>query len=170
LQDKLTTEDFLTQASLGYYREVSERFNYGIGIIYTSRFGYPLLLPLIALNHKREKVKYDITLPVLLKATWAYDKNLSFALKFSVNGSQFNTAQNAEFNNIPVDAVNFSRILIGPELGIRLKKQLFLTFYGGISVRRLFELNSDSGPTQDLGLNDGAFVSAKISIKPNNNQ
>jgi hypothetical protein len=170
LQDEITSDDFLTQASLAYFREVSEQLNYGIGLIYTSRFGYPRVLPLLALNYKREEVKYEITLPVLLQATWAYNKGLSYSLKLSVGGSQYNAAQGAQFNGIPVDAVNFSRILIGPEIGIRLKRQLYLTVFGGISVRRLFELNSDSGPTQDLGVNNGAFISTKISIIPNRNQ
>jgi hypothetical protein len=167
LQGALTGDDFLTQASLGYYRDVSKRFNYGVGVIYTSRFGSPLVLPLIALNHKREKVRYAITLPVFLQATWAYNKNLNYGIKFSVNGSQYNPAQDAQFNAISIDDVNFSRVLFGPELGIRLKGPVYLTLYGGISFRRVFKFNSNSGPDQDLGLNDGAFVSAKISIKPN---
>lgn len=166
LEDALSSDDFLTQASIVYLRKASETLRYGLGVMYTSRFGFPQVLPLVTLNHIREKVRYDLSLPLSAQATWAYDSKLSYGLKFNANGSQFNSPQGSEYNGMPVDAVNFSRILIGPELGLRLRGQLYITLYAGISTRRLFELNSDDSPTQDLSLNNGVFISGKISIKP----
>jgi len=170
LQDNLTTDDFLAQASLSYSRLVNESFNYGLGVMYTSRFGFPQILPLFTLNYIREKVRYDMRLPLSIQATWAYNSNFSYGLKFNVNGSQFNSAEGSIYNGVQIDAVNFSRILFGPELGIRLKNQIFLNLYAGISMRRVFELNSESGPDQDLSLNNGVFISAKISLKPKQTQ
>jgi len=170
LQDKLTSDDFLTQASLSYSRLVNESFNYGLGVMYTSRFGFPQVLPLFTLKYIREKIRYDLRLPLSIQATWAYDSNLSYGLKFNVNGSQFNSAEGSIYDGVQIDAVNFSRILFGPEVGIRLKNQIFLNLYAGISLRRVFELNSESGPDQDLSLNNGAFISAKISLKPKQTQ
>jgi hypothetical protein len=166
LQDIISMDDFLTQASLGYFKEVNDKFTFGVGCVYTSSFGFPQLLPLISLVYQPNSTRYELTFPSYIQVTWNFDQRFSYALKASVNGSQFNASKGAEFNNIQVDAVNFSRILIGPEVNFRLKNQLYLSLYGGLAARRIFDLNSETGMNQDLGLQNMAFLSTKISIKP----
>lgn len=167
LQDKLSTEDLLTQASLSYFRDVNNRLNFGVGGLYTSRFGRPQFLPLLAFNYYGANVKYNLTLPLTLQVTWAYEKRLSYGLVISVNGSQYNTSQATRFFTSTIDAIDFSRVLIGPELGIRLKGPLHLTLSGGICTRRVLQLNARGGQDQDLSLDAGAFLTAKFSLKPN---
>lgn len=165
LQDPLSFDDFLTQASLSYVRKVNDAFLYGFGALFTSRFGFPQLFPLLMLQYKTQKVQFQLNMPTLAQATWNYDKRLSYGIKIAVNGSQFNAARDAAYNQIPVDAFNFSRILIGPEVSIGLKNNLFLDFFGGLAVRRILELNSDSGNLSDLGLQNGLFFSTKFYLK-----
>lgn len=169
LEDDLSGDDFLTQASISYSRLATDSLRYGFGVMYTSRFGFPQALPLLTCSYLRAKVRYDIRLPISIRATWDYDAKFSYGLKLSVNGSQFNASQGAIYEGVPIDAVNFSRILLGPEFGIRLKEKLYLTLFAGVSLRRIFELKSENDLDQNLSLDNGLFFSAKISLKPNQN-
>ncbi len=161
----ITSDNFLMQGALLYRKEVSERFSYTLGVLSTTRFGSPLVMPSVGLLHKGEKMKLDVNLPFLIQSIWNYQNTFSYGLKLSVNGSQYNFDEES-FNGDQVDVANFSRLRIGPELQYRIKGPLVFTVYGGITVNRTYEFELIGADDVDFSLENGPFVSFRLSIKP----
>lgn len=164
LQDPLAWDDLLTQASMMYTFDRSERLRLGVGAVYTSRFGYPLLLPMVSLRDSTDEHTYELVLPLGLRASWKAGDRWSYGLALTVNGSQYDPARDASFNGLPVDAVHFSRILLGPELKYRLRGPLWLSVSAGVVTRRIFDLRSERAADQDLGVQNGMFVATRLYI------
>lgn len=129
----ISSDNILMQGALLYRKKVSEKFFYTLGVLSTSRFGSPLILPSVGLSHLGEKIKLVINRPFFIKTTWNHKSSFSYGLKLSVNGSQYNI-DNEVVNGVEVDVVNFSRLRIGPELQCRIKGPLVFTLYGGLAA------------------------------------
>ncbi|MEO1255359.1 MAG: DUF6268 family outer membrane beta-barrel protein [Bacteroidota bacterium] len=161
----ITSDNFLMQGALLFRKKVSESFSYTIGALSTSRFGSPIVIPSLGLSHTGEKMKLDINLPFLIRSIWNYQNPFSYGLKLSVNGSQYNFDEES-FSGDQVDVANFSRIRIGPELQYRVKGPLVFTLYGGIAANRTYEFELNDGDKTDFSLDNGSFVSFRLSLKP----
>ena len=161
----VTSDNFLMQGALLYKKIVSHKFSYTLGILSTSRFGSPIVVPSLGLIYKGEKIKLDINLPFLIQPTWNYQNDFSYGLKLSVNGSQYNFDEES-FNGDQVDVANFSRLRIGPELQYRLRGPLVFTLFGGITASRTYKFELNNGDALDFNLENGPFVSFRLSLKP----
>lgn len=127
LEDPLSTKDFLAQFGFSYLISPNPSLTYGIGGVYNSSFGFPLVLPLLSLQYQKGHSLYDFTFPSHIKAIWNYLKPISYRLKASINGSQYNTPDQSQFNGNPIEVINFSRVLIDPELNFELRSQIHLS-------------------------------------------
>ena len=161
----ITSDNFLMQGALIFRKKVSEKFSYTIGALSTSRFGSPIVIPSLGLSHTGEKMKLDINLPFLIRSTWNYQNPFSYGLKLSINGSQYNFDEES-FSGDQVDVANFSRVRIGPALQYRVRGPLVLTLYGGIAANRTYEFELNNGDETDFSLDNGPFVSFRLSLKP----
>lgn len=161
----ITSDNFLMQGALLYRKTVNERFSYTLGVLSTSSFGSPLVVPSLGLTYKREKMKLDVNLPFLIQSTWNYQNDFSYAFKIAVNGSQYNF-ENQFFNGNEVDLANFSRIRIGPELRYRIKGPLVFSLFGGIAANRTYRFELTNGDELDFSLENGPFVSFRLSLRP----
>lgn len=159
-------KNFLMQGSVSYLKEVNDGFSYMLGIISTSRFGSPIVVPLVGITHEMPNLRITATLPLVIRALWAYDKDFSYGLKFAVNGSQYNF-DNETFNGNQADFANFSRVRVGPEIRFRTgNTPLLINLYGGITIRRRYEFDSVNADDLDLSLKNGPFFSVKLSLDP----
>ncbi len=161
----LATDNFLMQGGLLYRKTVSSVFTYTLGLLSTSRFGSPIVVPALGILYKTEKIKLTVNLPFLIQSTWNYQGNLAYSLKIAVNGSQYNF-ENEFYNEDQLDVVNFSRIRIGPELQYRIKGPLLVSLYGGIAANRTYDFELMNGDDIDLSLVNGPFIAARIFLKP----
>lgn len=160
-----TSDNFLMQGALLYRKKVSEKFSYSLGVLSTSRFGAPLVIPSLGMSHEGERMKLDINLPLLIQSMWNYRNAFSYGLKLSVNGSQYNF-EDESFNGSEVDLARFSRVRIGPQLQYRIKGPLVFTLSGGIAARRTYEFELNGADDLDFSLDNGPFVSFRLSLKP----
>jgi len=159
-------ENFLMQGGLFYRHHVNERLFYTLGVISTSRFGRPLVLPLLGVSYRAEKFSFSANLPILLEAKWNYMNPFSFGLKASANGSQYNVQNESESGN-QFDLIRFSRVQIGGLLEYRIKGPLTVSIFGGVAASRIYEFELIDSESINLDLENAPFVSAKLSFKPN---
>ncbi len=165
LNSSLTRDDFLFLGNIIYRKKVSEVFSYAVGAAYTSRFGRPLALPIGALFYRGNKFSLNATLPIEIQATWNPNKQFTYGLKASVNGSQYNLPDGTIIGGVEMNVLNFSGLQVGPEIGIRIKGPLHLTLFGGLITGRTFYFVATNETDQDSRINNGGFISARISIK-----
>ncbi len=157
--------NLLMQGGILFKKQTSERFTYALGVISTSRFGSPLILPSIGLTHAGDNMKLDINLPLLAKMMWNYQNTFSYGWRIAVNGSQYNL-NNKSFNGTEVDLARFSRVRLGPEFQYRIKGPLVLTLYGGIAANRTYDFKLIGSDDIDFSLENGPFISFRFSINP----
>lgn len=157
--------NFLMQGGVLFKTQRTEQFSYSLGIISTSRFGRPLILPSLGMIRLGDKMKLDINLPFFVKTMWNYTNRFSYGLKFDVNGSQYNL-NNETFNGYEVDLLRFSRVRLGPEFQYRIVGPLIIELFGGIAARRTYDFEIIGSKDIDLSLENGPFLSVRLYIKP----
>ncbi|WP_194977029.1 DUF6268 family outer membrane beta-barrel protein [Aquiflexum lacus] len=161
--------NFLMQGGFIFKNQMSEQFSYSLGVISTSRFGRPLILPSLGMTRVGDKMKLDINLPFFVKTRWNYTNRFSYGLKFDVNGSQYNL-NNETFNGSEVDLLRFSRVRLGPEFQYRIIGPLVLELFAGIAARRTYDFELIGSDDIDLSLENGPFISFRVCIKPRVNK
>ncbi|WP_111672024.1 DUF6268 family outer membrane beta-barrel protein [Algoriphagus litoralis] len=157
--------NFLMQGGILFKTQKNEQVSYSIGVISTSRFGRPLILPSLGLTRLGNKMKLDMNLPFFVKTMWSYTNRFSYGLKFDVNGSQYNL-NNETFNGSEVDLVRFSRVRLGPEFQYRIVGPLFIELFAGIAARRTYDFEIIGSDDIDLSLDNGLFLSIRLYIRP----
>lgn len=158
-------DNFLFQGALFYSRKTSATFSYRLGIVSTSRFGQPLVIPSFGLNYLGKKVKLDINLPFKIEAMWGYYNRFAYGVNISVNGSQYNF-DNRTINGVEVDLAQFSRVRIGPQCDFRIKGPLVLSFQAGIAANRTYYFKTVAANDVDFDLDNGPFLAAKLLLRP----
>jgi len=158
-------DNFLMQGGVLFKNQVSEQFSYSLGVISTSRFGKPLILPSFGITRAGAKMKLEVNLPFFVKTLWNYTKPFSYGFKIDVNGSQYNL-NNESFNGAEVDLLRFSRVRLGPEFQYRIAGPLVFELFAGIAARRTYNFELIGSDDIDLSLENGPFISARLCIKP----
>lgn len=161
--------NFLMQGGVLFKTQKTEQFSYSLGVISTTRFGRPLILPSLGLTRLGDKMKLDMNLPFYVKTMWNYPNRFSYGLKFDVNGSQYNL-NNETFNGSEVDLLRFSRVRLGPEFQYRITGPLVFELFAGIAARRTYDFELIGSDDIDLSLENGPFISFRICIKPQVNK
>jgi hypothetical protein len=158
-------DNFLMQGGVFFNKVVNERFSYTLGILSTSRFGSPIVLPSLGFSHETDQFKLNLALPFLVQAIWDHEKRLSYGIRLAVNGSQYNF--NDEFvNGNEVLLANFSRTRFGPELIYKIKESLVVNLFGGTTLNRTYNFSLSSIDDLDFGLQNGPFAAIRLSIIP----
>lgn len=158
-------DNFLFQGALFYSRKTSTTFSYRVGIVSTSRFGQPLVIPSLGLNYLGKKVKLDINLPFKIEAMWGYKNRFAYGVNISVNGSQYNF-DNRTINGVEVDLAQFSRVRIGPQCDFSIKGPLVLSIQAGIAANRTYYFKTVAANDVDFNLENGPFLAAKLLLRP----
>ena len=74
LNSSLTGDDFLFLGSAMIRKKVDDRKSWSAGLVYTSRFGEPIVLPILGYSVKGERFIFDVTLPRSIKGL-AYNES-----------------------------------------------------------------------------------------------
>lgn len=164
----LERNDFLINGLLQFIKKKSDRFSYGGGVAFTSRFGEPTLIPTVYLTLKSENGKLQILLPRRI----AYDRyfgKFTAGIQVSANGSHYNVnyARTNFLNEVePVDKLAYTRVVIGPSLSYRIGKVIRLEASGGITVARRVELQGDQFDDENYNITNSPFFRFGIAIVP----
>ncbi len=162
LQDDITNDDFLFTGSAAMRKKVSEQFSYALGIAFTSRFGEPLVLPIVQIKHQKNRFTLNAALPSGVTALWKNKTgNLSYGFSANASGSQYHLS-------LPnYDVARFTRINLGPSVEYRVKGPLVLMANAGVALRRQFEFIPEAGSnTITLDPDNTGFFNIGLAIKP----
>lgn len=161
LEGSLSSDDILLLGRATVGRAVSETFRWNAGLAFTSRFGEPLVIPVIELYHKKNNFKLHVNLPVKVEGTFIKEK-FQYGLRIGLGGSQFNLETTA---TQPVDDIRFSRVNLGPVVNYGLTEHVFLSLFAGFSTGRRYDATSDTIGDFDFSSEDGPFVSFGVYVK-----
>lgn len=165
LDQKLSRDDFLYLGILALSTTVNENTRWMARIAFTSRFGRPLVIPLIGFDKKWSRSKLSILLPN--KAEWYWiskDEAWENGPKMVLNGSQFKLATGTR---TPYDNVHFSMVNLGLSINRALgKKGLFLNAFSGVAAGRTYNIISDIVPDLDFSSDPGPVISFGLFFRP----
>ena len=164
----LESDDFLLNGTLQFIKKKSERISYGGGMLATSRFGDPILLPTIQLTLQSEKTKLKVFLPQSISYDYLLGK-FSAGIQVAVDGSLYNVnySRTSVLNEVqPVDRVGYTRVVFGPSFRYRLGKMIRLEASGGLSLAQQIELQGNLFEDDTFELDNGTFFQFGIAVVP----
>ena len=159
----ISSDDFIMQAYFNVSKRATPNLEYGFGLVFTTRFGRALLLPVVTGIYKKDDWSVFAVLPVQL-GIYRHFNNSKLGLSFSANGNFYN------YNNtIPtitkLSKVSYSRLNLGPEYDLKLFKTLNLNLKAGVTLRNRLEPQDKSGSiVLDLSTNEKFFFSVGLNI------
>ncbi len=162
----LESDDFLFNGSLQFIKKKSERFSYGGGLVFTSRFGNPMFLPALQLVFTQPKSELKIILPNRITYERFYGK-LTPGLQMAVDGSNYNYNFNRINDNNELELVSsfgYTRVVVGPTVKYHIGKMIQIEASGGLVVARRLELQGDTFENEQFNVENGAFFQLGISL------
>ncbi|MEM6526275.1 MAG: DUF6268 family outer membrane beta-barrel protein [Bacteroidota bacterium] len=163
----LEGDDFLFNGLLQFTKKKSDRFSYGAGVTFTSRFGEPILIPTLQLTFDKGDSKLQVLLPRSITYDCYFGK-LTTGIQIAASGSLYNI--NSTRTNIlneiePVDKLAYTRVVVGPSFRYRVGKMVEIEVSGGITLARRVELQGDVFDDQNTVAN-GPFFEFGLAIVP----
>jgi Domain of unknown function (DUF6268) len=73
-KDNLSSDDFITQGSIVAIRKLSPYCSTGLGVTYTTKLGFPSLLPVLYFRYNKNRNKLNILLPTLIDYAYSIDR------------------------------------------------------------------------------------------------
>ncbi len=168
----LEGDDFLFNGTLLFTKKKSERFSYGGGLVFTSRFGNPRFLPALQFDFTQPKSELKIILPNRITYERFYGK-LTPGLQMTVDGSNYNYNfyRVNEDNELElVSSLGYTRVVVGPTVKYCIRKMIQLEASGGLAVARRLELQGDTFENEQFNVENGAFFQVGISLVPPNKE
>ncbi len=167
LQKNINHDDFLFQGSALALYSKNKNVTYGLGAVYTNRFGRPLVIPMAMYNYKSLKMKLDIVLPNKLSIMFnTLNRTFFYGFKAQLNGGLFNNTSDLNIINTAIDEAGYSRLNIGPALSIKLKNNLKIHLTGGMAVGRRMEFIDFNDETVDRTPESGPFFNLGFTLIP----
>ena len=163
----LSEDDFMMLGSVIATKTLNERVRIGGGVVYTTRLGRPLLLPMFQYAYKKDKHHFSMFLPAFIHYSYVVGKDAHWTLgmKVTPNGANFNAYQDT-FAQIEVDKLNYVRVNIGPEVTYRLTEMLRLELAGGLSTKRMYKYFDNQGDGYNYNSNSGVFFKVGLTVVP----
>lgn len=168
-KSKLSSDDFVIQSLAMVTKKINTQFLIGGGLTYTTRFGYPLVLPIVPIKYKSKKHRINALLPIKLIYVFQMNPKLDIGLKALVNGANFNITG---YSNAlaEINKINYTRGNIGPVIYYKPKKIFSIEVSGGISTNRTFRLVDFNNNTYNNTASTEAFFNIGLVIKPSNSK
>lgn len=138
-EQKLSSDDLVFQGGVIAIKTINDKFKIGGGVVSSTRWGSPMVMPIVNLHYNYNRHNLNALLPMNLKYTYSLlpEEKLKLGLQYARNGADFNV-YGSEIAKI--DKINYSRANIGLTANYQLIKILRLEAYGGISTGRIFNL------------------------------
>lgn len=138
-EQKLSSDDFVFQGAVIATRKINDKFKIGAGAVNSTRWGSPIVMPVVNMHYKYNRHNLNALLPLNMKYTYSLlpDEKLKLGVKYARNGANFNIYAS---DVAEIDKINYSRAIIGGLANYQLTKILRLEAYGGISTGRINRL------------------------------
>jgi len=163
----LNEDDLLFQANAMALYTKNKKTQYGLGLIYTTRLGRPLVLPMGIFKYKTPKMIVDIVLPNKLSVMFnTPTRKFFYGFEAGLNGGLFNNTSDIRTVNAIIDEAGYSRLNIGPAIALKLKNNIKLHLSGGMAVGRKLEFIDINEETFDRTPESGPFFRAGLSFVP----
>lgn len=161
----ISKDDFVFQTTAMFIKIINSKLKIGGGLSYTSRFGKPLVIPVVSIMFKSNKHRIKTLLPSKFLYTYEVKSNFDVGIKASINGGYFNIT--GYFNQIgDINKINYSRTNIGSVIYYNPMKIITLELTGGISTNRKYHLVDVNDNTYENKSSTEAFFNFGIVIKP----
>jgi len=165
--ESLNEDDFLFQANALALYSKNRKITYGFGLIYTTRLGRPIVLPMGLFKYKTPKMTLDILLPNSLSLMFnTTNKTFQYGFDARLNGGLFNNTNDIRTINAIIDEAGYSRLNIGPAVAVKLKNNIKIHLTGGVAVARKLEFIDIVEETIDRTPETGPFVRVGLSFSP----
>ncbi len=168
-ESSLSSDDFVLQSTAMVSKTISPKLNLGAGLIYTTRFGSPRVIPVMPIKFKSNKHRINAMLPTKILYAYEAKPNLDIGIKATINGANFNITG---FSNQTddVNKINYTRANIGPVVYYKPKKIITLELTGGISTNRRYNSVLANDDVIETTLPTQAFFNFGLVIKPDLNK
>jgi len=167
LEESLNEDDLLLQANALALYSKNKKITYGFGLVYTTRLGRPLVLPMGMFKYAKPKMTIDIILPNKLSVMFnTSNKTFYYGFVAGLNGGLFNNTNEISTINAIVDEAGYSRLNIGPAIAVKLKNNLKVHLKGGMVVGRRMEFIDIDEETFDRTPESGPFFTVGLSFVP----
>jgi hypothetical protein len=167
-EEKLSSDDFLVQGAALAIKDFSDNFNLGGGLIFTTQYGVPFLLPSLQLYYKFDKHDFRAFLPsnIIYLYRFGHSESLKMGFRAAFNGGYFNVTSNQEVNVTAgsIDKIIYSRLNIGPIINYELTNKIQIDFWGGYTTARKYRFTDFDENEYILDLNGGPFFRVGIYI------
>ncbi len=164
----LEGSDFLFNGVLQFVKRKSDRFSYGGGVAYTSRFGQPIPIPTLQLTVHSKNGKLQVLLPRSITYDRYFDR-FTAGLQIAASGSRYNVnyTRTSFFDTIePVDMLAYTRVIFGPSLKYRVGKVIQLEASGGMTIARRVELQGDLIDDENYEITNSPYFRFGIAVLP----
>lgn len=128
----LSSKDFIFESSALVYKRANVHLEYGFGYIYSTRFGKQSLWPVFSTIYKKNNWGLYMILPSYL-SIFRDIKDSRVGLSCTIFRENYNFNHNT-FSGNKIDKLSFGRINIGPEVELKLYKNIYLNAHTGYTV------------------------------------
>lgn len=164
-EESISSDDFLMQANALAIKRSGPNFEYGFGLTYTTKFGDPLLLPVLRMTYKKNNWTTLVSLPSYVSQYYNFNEKTKVGLKAAVYGNAFNATFDGNIYNSDVNRVVYSRITVGPEFQVKLFRDLYLNASSGVSLRNILEVqDTDLNTIGDFDIDNKFFLNVGLKI------
>jgi hypothetical protein len=164
-EESINSDDFLIQANAIAIKRSSPNFEYGFGLTYTTKFGDPLLLPVLKMTYRKRNWTTLVFLPSYISQYYKVNENTKVGLKAVVYGNAFNATFDENRYNSDVNRVVYSRITVGPEFQTKMYKNLYFNAALGVSLRNILEVqDTDLNTIGDYDIDNKFFMNVGFKI------
>ena len=166
-EEGLDGDDFIMQAAVSFTKKKNKTFFYGLGLSVNTRFGEPLLMPLVQIRKIYDNSELNLILPASINYRYDVSEKLKLGASLVVNGGQFNIhSEIANTNTKYYEQIDYSRVILGPKLIYRVNNLLILESFAGVAASRTFKLTDGDNSRFDFSLENGSFIQVGIYFFP----
>jgi len=162
----LNANDLLFQANATVMKTLSEKFQYGFGMAYTTRFGRQLAIPVGMLKYNTPRMELDLILPTKLSLMINTRKPVNVGLVAALNGGLFNNSGDFQPVNNFIDEAGYTRLAVGPVLAFATKDALRFYVSSGLAVGRRLDFIDTSEQIIDRTPENGLFFKMGLAFGP----
>ncbi|GAA3509945.1 hypothetical protein GCM10022393_23630 [Aquimarina addita] len=167
-ESSLSSDDLVLQSMAIASKTINTKLNVGAGLLYSTRFGQPMVIPVMPIKFNSNKHRINALLPTRVLYAYEATHNFDIGIKAAVNGANFNlTGFSNQIDD--VNKVNYTRANIGPVIYYKPKKKITLELTGGISTNRRYNLVQENEDVIETTLPTQAFFNLGLVIKPDIN-
>ena len=149
----LSRDDFTFEVAAIFIRQFSEQFSFGFGAAYSTQFGEPIPLPVLAFDWNiGTNLRWNTILPVSSEFWYQSSGRLQLGLALGVDGNNYRG--DPEIFGVADPQLRYSVMTFGPSARYRLANRLQLTVDSGFIGLHRFEFY------------DGDDAQASFSMKP----